>query len=91
MERYITRGVQEEISIELMELIWQSIDEISAKKDYLQVARLKKGKQGVRIVLSQEIPKYKATIETNVTYEREYKLFIVEENGYQVAMLAEEY
>lgn len=91
MDKYITRGVQEEIVFELMEIIWQAIDEIPVKKDYLQIVRIRKGKKGVSVQLSQEIPEYQVTIETSIPYERDYKIFIVEENGYQVAMLAGEY
>ena len=91
MDKYLTRGVQEEIALELMEIIWQAIDEIPVTKDYLQIVRIKNGRKGIRVQLSQDIPVYQVTIETNIQYERDYKLFIVEENGYQVAMLAEEY
>ena len=91
MDKYITRGVQEEIAFELMEIIWQAIDEIPVTKDYLQIVRIKNGNRGIRVQLKQDIPAYQVTIETSIQYERDYKLFIVEENGYQVAMLAEEY
>ena len=38
--RYLTRGVDAEIPIELQVLMWQAVDRMPEPKDYLQVFRL---------------------------------------------------
>ena len=38
--RYLTRGVDAEIPIELQVLMWQAVDQMPEPKDYLQVFRL---------------------------------------------------
>ena len=37
--RYLTRGVDAEIPIELQVLMWQAVDQMPEPKDYLQVFR----------------------------------------------------
>ena len=47
--RYLTRGVDAEIPIELQVLMWQAVDRMPEPKDYLQVFRLSE-ENGLQIV-----------------------------------------
>ena len=57
--RYITKGVQSEIPIELQIFMWDCISALPEPKDYLQIFRLSiyDGKQ--KIIHEQEQPEYK--------------------------------
>ena len=48
-DRYLTRGVDAEIPIELQVLMWQAVNQMTEPKDYLQVFRLSE-ENGLQIV-----------------------------------------
>ena len=58
-DRYITRGVSENINPLLVVLLWEMIDNMSVPQDYLQVFNLseEKGKQKIEHI--QEVPEYR--------------------------------
>ena len=60
--RYVTRGVNEEIDIRLQLIIWSMIDKLNdegnVELDYLQVFKLRKEENKVVINQSQEVPEY---------------------------------
>ncbi|MFQ9436715.1 MAG: DUF960 family protein [Ruminococcus callidus] len=59
--RYLTRGVDAEIPIELQVLMWQAVDQMPEPKDYLQVFRLSK-ESGLQIVHhTSEQPQFEMT------------------------------
>lgn len=93
-KRYMTRGFQQEIPLELQLTIFQLIDELKmkSKMDYLQVFEL--SKDGFIQVLEHrmEDPKYKKTyrfVFSNPVTSA--KIFVIDSGEYTTAMLAEEY
>ena len=59
-DRYLTRGVSEEIPLEIQILLWSMIVGIKIKKGYLQVFEIELIKNSLlKIEHRQEIPKYK--------------------------------
>lgn len=96
--RYITKGIQEEIPIELQLLLWKCIDTLQEQEmelDYLQVFELTIGKVGdlsfQMIIHTQETPKYSKTYKI-LTKEMVGKLiFIIDDETHSTMLLAEEY
>ena len=87
-QRFITKGVSENISPALQLLLWSLIDNMPPPKDYLQVFKLEEFEGKQKIIHTQEQP----------VYFREYllysdapvfngKIFVID----NVMMLAEEY
>ena len=62
--RYVTRGVSDEVDIRLQLAMWTLIDILKDKGkveiDYLQIFKLKKENRFIKIQHEQEIPKYKS-------------------------------
>ena len=65
--RYVTRGVNEEVDIRLQLIMWSMIDKLkdeeSVEVDYLQVFKIRKKDSKVVINQSQEVPEYSCTYE----------------------------
>ncbi len=62
-ERYLTRGVSNEIPLEIQILLWSMIDKLNVKKDYLQVFEIEPIDANLlKIEHRQEVPKYKSDI-----------------------------
>jgi len=99
-QRYITCGIQAELDISIIQLLWELIEEEkkNVRLDYLQVIRLtaeydvdgKTIQQG--IVLSQEQPPYhkvyRLPAEGNVIND---KIFLIDEPDYSTMTFAREY
>lgn len=92
-DRYLTRGVSEEITLEIQILLWSMIGEIKIKKDYLQVFEIEPIKNSLlKIEHRQEIPKYKkehVVVNTGITSK--VKIFVIDDGGYSTMMLSSEY
>ena len=60
--RYVTRGVNEEVDIRLQLMIWSMLDKLKDEEnvelDYLQVFRIRKEGKKIVISQSQEVPEY---------------------------------
>ena len=60
--RYVTRGVNEEVDIRLQLIIWSMIDKLNdegnVELDYLQVFSIRKEGNKIVINQSQEVPEY---------------------------------
>ena len=58
--RYVTRGVNEEVDIRLQLMIWSMLDKLKDEEnvelDYLQVFRIRKEGKKIVISQSQEVP-----------------------------------
>lgn len=96
--RYITRGINEEVDIRLQLLMWSMIDNLNEKGnvelDYLQVFKLRK--EGAFIVIEhyQEVPEYKKvyTLELeDIELNRNLKIYVIDSVEYATMLLAEEY
>ena len=91
-QKFITKGVDSNVSLLLQLFMWQCIEDMPQPKDYLQVfeCTLEDGKQ--KIIHSQEEPDYK----------REYsfktdtplfigKIFVIDDGDHSTMLLASEY
>lgn len=97
--RYITKGIQHEIPIELQLLLWNCIDALKEQEmelDYLQVFELTIGKVGdlpfQKITHRQESPQYSKTYKILTKEVVDAKIFVIDdENEHSTMMLANEY
>lgn len=95
--RFITKGVNENLDIRLQVRIWNLIDGLKElmEVDYLQIFRISQtNKSRIEIIHQQEIPEYKAIYEIDrqdIVLESDAKIYVVSENDYSVMMFAEEY
>lgn len=96
--RYITRGVNEEVDIRLQLLMWSIIDNLNEKGnvevDYLQVFELRK--EGVSIVIKhcQEVPKYEKVYSLaleDIELDKKMKIYVIDSGEYSTMLLPEEY
>ncbi|SHI41483.1 DUF960 domain-containing protein [Parasporobacterium paucivorans] len=95
--RYMTRGVQCEIPVDLQIFLWNCIESLQGEKelDYLQVFALKKEKvDGVflqKIVHEQEVPEYSKTHWIDAVKIVESKIFVIDDGDHSTMLLAGEY
>ena len=91
-KRYLTKGVDETISVELQIFMWETIDRMPEPKDYLQVFNLYV-ENGLQVIHhTSEQPKYDMTYilaasDTAVTA----KVYVIDSEEYCTMLLAEEY
>lgn len=92
-DRYLTRGISEEIPLEIQILLWSMIGEIKIKKDYLQVFEIEPIKNSLlKIDHRQEIPKYKKEhVVVNTGINSKVKIFVIDDGEYSTMMLSSEY
>lgn len=92
-ERYLTRGVSNEIPFEIQLLLWSMIEEVKVKKDYIQAFEIEPVKGNIlKIEHSQEVPKYKKEVVVrNIGVNSKVKLFVIDDGEYSTMMLSEEY
>lgn len=101
--RYITRGIQSDIPVELQILMWGLIDQLKNKKrfeiDYLQVFDLKTdtGERNQLLIHRQEVPEYSMEYKFHVDNPVSAKIFVIdsqsdiEGESYTTMLLASEY
>ena len=96
--RYVTRGVNEEVDIRLQLIMWSMIDKLNdegnVELDYLQVFNIRK--EGKRIVInqSQEVPEYSCTYEIDIEdiqIEDEIKVYVIDSGEYSTMLFPSEY
>lgn len=92
-ERYLTRGVSNEIPLEIQILLWSMIDGLNVKKDYLQVFEIEPMDVNLlKIEHRQEVPRYKKEIVViNVRISSKVKIFVIDDGVYSTMMLSSEY
>lgn len=90
--RYLTRGVDSEIPLEIQIFMWETIDKMSEPKDYLQVFRLSV-ENGLQVVHhTSEVPEYNMTyILPTVTKTVTAKVYVIYDGENCTMLLAEEY
>ena len=95
-QKFITRGVNSEVSLLLQLFMWQCIEEMMSPKDYLQVFQLplEDGKQ--KIVHIQgffDKPEYKREYLLNLTDTPIFigKIFVIDDGDHSTMLLASEY
>ena len=89
--RYLTKGVQENISLELQIFIWDCIDNLSEPKDYLQVFNLSVVDSLQRIIHSTEEPEYKKEYLMPSDNPITEKIYVIDDGDHSTMLLAEEY
>lgn len=96
--RCVTRGVNAEIDIRLQLAMWSLIDILKMKEDvevdYLQVFKLKKEVDFIKIEHSQEVPEYKSVHMIgidDIELDKDTKIFVIDSGDYSTMLLPEEY
>ncbi len=90
--RYLTRGVDESIPLDIQIFMWETVDRMPEPKDYLQVFRLTE-QNGLQVIHhTSEQPKYDMTyILTTVTKPVTAKVYVIDDDEHCTMLLAEEY
>lgn len=88
--KYITRGVQSEIPIELQLFMWDCIGSVP-EPDYLQIFRLKPMKTMQKIIHEQEEPEYRKEYLIKSDDPITAKIYIIDDGEHSTMLLAEEY
>ena len=90
-QRYLTRGVQSEVPIELQLFMWSCIDGLPEERDYFQVFKMESLNGIQKITHFSEQPEYRKEyiilIDTPITS----KVYIIDSDDYSTMLLAEEY
>ena len=96
--RYVTRGVNEEVDIRLQLMIWSMLDKLkdegNVELDYLQVFRIRKEGKKIVISQSQEVPEYLCTYEIeieDIQIEGEIKVYVIDSGEYSTMLFPSEY
>lgn len=96
--RYVTRGINEEVDIRLQLIMWNMIDKLNdegnVELDYLQVFKLRKEGNKIVINQSQEVPEYSCTYEIEIEYiqiDNEIKLYVIDSGEYSTMLFPSEY
>ncbi len=90
-QRYLTKGVQLEIPIELQLFMWSCIDRLPPERDYLQVFNLSKIGNLQRISHSSEQPEYHMEYLIPCDNPVTAKVYIIDSEDYSTMLLASEY
>lgn len=89
--RYLTRGVDADIPLELQILMWQAVDEMPEPKDYLQVFNLSE-ENGLQVIHHiSEQPEFEMTYITPTDKPVTQKIYIIDDEEHCTMLLAEEY
>ena len=101
INRYITRGISEQLSLELQILLWNMVKErdYQGHTDYLHIFKIQEDDNMLSVIHEQEQPAYK--LEYHYTnYEKNQnalpkKVYVIREDDvdafYYVMLLPEEY
>ena len=96
--RYVTRGINEEVDIRLQLIIWSMIDKLknegNVELDYLQVFRIRKEGNKIVISQSQEVPEYSCTYEIeleDIQIDDEIKVYVIDSGEYSTMLFPSEY
>lgn len=90
-KKYITRGISENIPLEIQIILWDIVISMPVKKDYLQIFELSTKENILIIKHSQEVPPYEKTYEFIVLKLINEKIYIIDDGDYSIMLLADEY
>ena len=91
-QKFLTRGVQNEIPSWLIDLIWCMVFSMKTRhKDYLQVFTLTKTPTGQHIVHEQEQPLYRYKLDVECADAVDAKVLVIDDRTYSTMLLADEY
>ena len=88
--RYLTRGVQLEIPIELQLFMWSCIESVP-EPDYLQIFRLESADTMQKITHEQEQPEYHKEYLLKSDNPITAKVYVIDSDDYSTMLLANEY
>ena len=96
--RYVTKGVNDEVDIRLQLIMWSMIDKLkdegNVELDYLQVFKLRREGNKILINQSQEVPEYSCTYEIeieDVQIDDEIKVYVIDSGEYSTMLFPSEY
>ncbi|MDE6788109.1 MAG: DUF960 domain-containing protein [Ruminococcus sp.] len=90
-QRYLTKGIQVGIPLELQIFMWNCIDRLPPERDYLQVFNLSQFGDLQRISHSSEQPKYHMEYLIPCDNPVTAKVYVIDNKEYSTMLLAEEY
>lgn len=90
-QRYLTKGVQSEIPLELQLFMWSYIDRLPEEKDYFQVFKMESLNGIQKITHFSEQPAYCKEYLIPTAKPITAKVYIIDSNDYSTMLLAEEY
>lgn len=89
-QRFLTRGVQTEIPIELQLFMWNCIESVP-EPDYLQIFRLEPMGTMQGITHEQEQPEYRMEYLIPTDNPITAKVYVIDSDDYSTMLLANEY
>lgn len=90
-KRYLTRGIDSEIPLELQLFLWSCIDRLPPERDYLQVFDLKPIGVMQGITHRSEQPEYRMKYLIPSDKPITAKVYVIDSIDYSTMLLAEEY
>ena len=90
-KRFLTRGVQAEVPMELQLFLWHCIDQLPEERDNFQVFALKEidGKQHIHHFSEQ--PEYSKEYTIDLANPVNQKVYVIDDTDRSTMLLAEEY
>ena len=90
-KRFLPKGVQAEIPIELQLFLWNCIDQLPEERDYFQVFKLDvfNGKQHIHHFSEQ--PEYSQDYMIDIANPVNQKVYVIDDTDHSTMLLAEEY
>lgn len=89
--RYLTKGVQTEIPLELQFFMWDCIDQLPEECDYLQVFNLEPFGEMQRITHTSENPEYKMEYLIPSEAPITAKVYVIDDGDHSTMLFANEY
>lgn len=90
-KRYLSRGVDDTIPIELQLFMWACIDQLPEPRDYLQIFDLEQVGNMQSITHRSEQPEYRKVYLLPSDNPITGKLYAIDNNEYSTLILASEY
>lgn len=90
-QRYLTKGVQSEIPLELQLFMWECVNRMPEPKDYFQVFRLESLDDFQKITHFSEQPEYHKEYLIPTDKPITAKVYIIDSDTYSTMLLASEY
>lgn len=90
-KRYLSRGVNEKIPIELQLFLWACIDQLPEPRDYLQIFDLKQVGSMQSITHRLEQPEYRKVYLLPSEVPITEKIYIIDDGEHSTMLLASEY
>lgn len=90
-QRYLTKGVQSEVSIALQLFMWECVDIMPEPKDYFQVFKLENLNGIQKVTHFSEQPEYHREYLIPTGNPITSKVYIIDSDEYSTMLLASEY